>query len=286
MADVPARDKTDSADQGDAPSAILAERKEEEHVTIGNEGDPKSASSSTNATANGRGVTRILGCAKERLRKTWDFAKAPEYTNIAIALATIVIAVATVFTYTEIKSGSAQTDRIIAADGRIAGAMESAVGQAGKALNASIEAARTDQRAWFGIKEITLANPLAVGKPVNISILGLNTGKTPALELSMEEIRIGPSETARDRDLVIKGIDREVVAPNNTDLFYETATYSDESVKGIMAGVIPIYVRGSLEYQDIFGATHVTTFCAYYPANGPPTATGRFFNCKTGNSMN
>jgi hypothetical protein len=205
---------------------------------------------------------------------------------VAIAAATIVIAVATVYTYLEVHGGSVQTDKIIAANQRIATAMETAVGQAGTAIQASIDASRNDQRAWFGIKEITLANPLVLGKPVQISIMGLNTGKTPALDLSATEIRVGPSETERNRDFVIHTPDREVVAPNNTDVFYATVTYSDDSIRAIMAGTIHIYVRGELKYRDVFGLSHTTTFCAYYPTNGPPSVSGHFFNCKSGNSMN
>ena len=197
----------------------------------------------------------------------------------------------------EMKSGSTQTDRLISAATGIAGsiaesihkadaARESSEIQSKRALDVSIAASRIDQRAWFGIKEITLANPLVIGKSVQISIIGLNTGKTPTLDLSLTEVRVGPSETDTSRDFIFSIPDREVVAPNNTDVFYATVKYSDDSIKAIMAATIRIYIHGILEYRDVFGSPHRTTFCAYYPTDGPDSAVGHFFNCRTGNSMN
>ncbi len=53
-----------------------------------------------------------------------------------------------------------------------------------------------------------------------------------------------------------------------------------------MAETINIYILGEVKYLDIFGRTHTTIFCAYYPGKGPPSSATHFFNCKTGNSMN
>jgi hypothetical protein len=202
-----------------------------------------------------------------------------------IAVGTIISAKAIYLQYHEMHDGSAQTDKIIAADQRIATAMENAVGQAGIALNASINASRTDQRAWASIKEIKLSKPLTVGRPAQISVTVINTGKTPALDTVLSEVRIGPSETDRNRDLVVHDSEREVIAPNNTDTFFANATYDDDSIRAILVGTIPIYIRGKFEYKDVFGATHTTAFCAYYPTDGSSIATGYFFNCKNGSSM-
>lgn len=279
MSDIPTDENQGSTGQGEVPSTPPAERKVQKDESVDKE--TKADHASDNADTNTK-PWRI----KQTLAEAWDFIKTPDFTNPAIAIATIVIAVATVLTYLEVHSGSTQTDRIIAADERIAKAMEDSVAKSQSALDASIEASRNDQRAWFGIKEITLANPLAPGKPVQISIMGLNTGRTPALDLYATEVRVGPSETDRSRDFVIHMPDREVVAPNNTDVFYATVTYSDDSIRAIMAETIRIYVRGELKYRDVFGRSHTTMFCAYYPTNGPLSAVGHFFNCKTGNSMN
>src|SRR5207253_2145615 len=114
----------------------------------------------------------------------WNFIKTPESTNLTLAAATVVIAVATVFTYLEIHSGSTQTDRVIAADERLAAAMENAVRQAGKALDANIDMSRTDQRAWIGVNGIGAVDPKA-NSPVTIEARYANTGKTVALQCVM-----------------------------------------------------------------------------------------------------
>jgi hypothetical protein len=228
----------------------------------------------------------------------------PKWTDVAIVILTAGIVFLAYMQWKEMNDSGKQTDKIITADERLAAAMETSnrnseralkasldanaqsTAESDKALNASVAAARNDQRAWFGVKEITLASPIAKGKPVQISIVGLNTGKTPALDVSLGEVRVGPSETDRSRDFVYSVPDREVVAPNHTDVFYPTLTYSDDSIKALLAGTIKIYVAGKVDYRDVFGTTHTTTFCAYYPTDGPTSTANHFFNCKNGNSMN
>jgi hypothetical protein len=227
--------------------------------------------------------------------------------TIVIALGTIVSAAAIFLQWREMVNGGADTVAIKNAAQKQADAaqqfadasdginenvndavtkLDAQANDSAASIKATQEAMRLDQRAWFGIKEITLTNPLALGKPVQISILGLNTGKTPALNVHPTEIRVGPSETDKSLDLVVHSTDRQVVAPNNTNSFFATVTYPDDSIKALMAETISIYVRGELKYQDVFGLTHTTEFCAYYPTNGPPSSAGHFFNCKIGNSMN
>jgi hypothetical protein len=170
------------------------------------------------------------------------------------------------------------------------GAMVDANKSSDAAFKASDAALKLDQRAWAGIREIKLSKPVVVGKPVEIAVTAINTGKTPALKIVLSEVRIGPSETDRNRDFVMYGNEYEVIAPNGADTFLEAANYDDNSVKAILAGTISIYIRGKFEYSDIWGKeTHTTTFCSYYNAmasKGSAAASDYFLNCKTGNSMN
>jgi hypothetical protein len=61
---------------------------------------------------------------RERLESLWNFAKKPESTNVATAAATIVIAVATIFTWQEIRSGSTDTHGLAVAAGQQAEALK------------------------------------------------------------------------------------------------------------------------------------------------------------------
>jgi hypothetical protein len=108
----------------------------------------------------------------------------------------------------------------------------------------------------------------------------LNSGKTPALGVRLVEISVGDTETH-----VVKtapSADRGVVAPNNNLVFYSSATSPNDVIEGLMAGRFKVYVRGRLEYQDIFGTPHKTLFCGYYPTGGPSS---NFYNCSSGNQM-
>ncbi len=86
--------------------------------------------------------------------RVWNFAKKPESTNVAMAIATIVIAIATWFTWREVHNGSTQTDRIVAADERLAKAderfataMENTVTQNQNALNKTMGEMQQESKA-------------------------------------------------------------------------------------------------------------------------------------------
>lgn len=151
----------------------------------------------------------------------------------------------------------------------------------GKALDASIAASRTDQRAWLGVKDITLSHPLVINLPIDISVNTFNSGRTPALDADLVEISVGDSETHMTKTAPSTG--RGVVAPNNNEVFLSSAASPNNVIEALISGRIRVYVRGRLEYKDIFGSPHQTLFCAYYPTGGPSSL--NFFNCSSGNYM-
>jgi len=89
-----------------------------------------------------------------------DSIKKPENTNAVIAIATVVIAVATVFTYLEVHSGSTQTNRIITADERMAAAMETSNAQTARQVEIS-------ERAWV-TPSVNPSGPLHEGNTFDI----------------------------------------------------------------------------------------------------------------------
>ena len=121
----------------------------------------------------------------------------------------------------------------------------------GTALDASIEMSRTDQRAWLGVKDITLTHALTINHPIQISVNTFNSGKTPALEVTLPEISVGDGEDHMLKTAPSK--DRGVVAPNNNEVFYSSASVSNDVIDGLEAAKIRVYVRGRIEYKDIFG---------------------------------
>jgi hypothetical protein len=91
------------------------------------------------------------------------------------------------------------------------------------AANTASDTLTIDQRAWLGVKDITLTHPLEVGKPVDISINTFNTGKSPALDAGLAETSIGDTEIPKLGDKTAPSNDRSTVAPKNNEVFYTSA---------------------------------------------------------------
>src|SRR5216683_2612083 len=100
--------------------------------------------------------TRMSGFERATLR--WTRAMFFVTTATALFIA---------FQWKEMHDAGTQTDRIIAADERIATAMESSVRKSEEILTASIETSRNDQRAWVGINGIQVVS-LEAGKKIAI----------------------------------------------------------------------------------------------------------------------
>jgi hypothetical protein len=164
MADVESDDKKDNASQGVFPGSIPAEGKEQEDVAEGDKAHFEDRDK--------KFFDLVKHWANGKCGKIWDFAKLPESTNVAMAIATIVIAVATVFTWNEIRTGGADT----------------------KAL---AEAAIAQTRPWIGI-EGDLQNAtlhIEPGNPVQISLdfdlTVKNYGHSPAVMPSQPYFMLG-----------------------------------------------------------------------------------------------
>jgi hypothetical protein len=154
------------------------------------------------------------------LRLHWEKVKHVGLHEWLMVLATITMATSTVF-YTkyargqldaiqgeldQMKGGSAQTDRLIEKADSIAGSMNEANAQQKKALDetlrqsreslnrtlvqsnaalqASIDASRNDERAWVGIVDLRLTKEPTLSEDTVITYDTVNTGKTPALNVS------------------------------------------------------------------------------------------------------
>jgi hypothetical protein len=105
--------------------------------------------------------------------------------TIVIAVGTLVSAGAICMQYMEMHEGGVQTDRIIAADERIASAMEGTLGEAKRSLDAAINQNRLDQRAWVGPIEMGINDPpVHVGSKLVATVVLTNNGKTPALDVA------------------------------------------------------------------------------------------------------
>jgi hypothetical protein len=139
-----------------------------------------------------------------------------------------------------------------------------------------------DQRAWLGIRDISLSHPLVAGHAVDFVINAFNSGRTPALHVVLEKLSVGTDET--HPDVVTTRVDQSVVAPNGSILINGTVGSQADAqlIDALISGDAKIYVRGRIVYQDIFKKPHKILFCAYWLARGKSLT---FYNCKSGNFM-
>ena len=261
MEDNQTSDNKKQADQGMQPSPLPAEGKDEYQVAERHE-------TTASAERANRAYLAWQSICKQP-SKFWGFVKAPESTNIAIAIATIVISIATVYTYSEIHSGSAQTDKIIAADERIATAMENAVSQSHAALDASIESSRLDRRAWIGVEDISLLNQMGGHLPyLTVQIKSRNAGLSPALNVANQlAVAIASSfESALPTmGALPPGHIGTPALPGQTRTQIEIGpSPSPDDFLDMLNGRKTLFIYGRITYQDIFGRSHETKFCGFY----------------------
>jgi len=157
-----------------------------------------------------------------------------------------------------------QTDKIIAADERLAAAMESSVREADISLKQTQESFRDDQRAWLAPISGTVT--LDESHPLRIDVIFQNTGKTPALKIftivDWKSIPTGqPVNTEWSPH--VKRMDSGTLYPNGrAGMFAKNETVSSkEQLDSIRSGKNTFYFFGSIDYKDVYGRKHWSHLC-------------------------
>lgn len=211
-------------------------------------------------------VIRTKWAGWRQKRRTRENAK---FTDLVIMWATIVIAVAAVIQVWEIIDSGRQTDKIIAADERVAAAMEGAVGLGNTSLQATQNSFRDDQRAWLA--PVSGTTTLDEAHALRVDVIYTNLGKTPALEvttiLGWKSIPAGqPIQIAYGP--LIKRVNSGTMYPNGkAGMFAKTdAVPSKHELDAIQSGRTVFYFFGSIDYKDVFGRKHWSHLCnVVYP---------------------
>jgi hypothetical protein len=167
-----------------------------------------------------------------------------------------------------------------------------------KQLALAADTAQRQLRAYVNPDSITLWDGATLTPPQmnranlpGIVLLWRNTGETPAKNVvSWSRIAVisprvegrynPPARLERHFSNVLgRGI------PGNRSFWYRRAL-TPQQIADVGAGRLGIYVYGRLEYQDVFGKAHWTTYkYVYISSVFPPTGTGggTFNICLTGN---
>lgn len=272
-----ANDQQNEEDKTSANSSISKEQEKQ---------SPKTPDKNT-----GRAKKNMRVGRQRTLREKWRLTS---LSNKTISIATVVIAGASllqfgtaIFQWLEMRGAGKQTDKIIAADERLAAAMENSVKEAGKSLDATIEQAHLDQRAWIAATEIS-GTP-EVGKTWIVTAIFQNTGKTIGRNV---RITYAFREVPKDKQPDFRYAGESQIPTGHGILSPASFAVSrikiasgiplpQSAVEGFKAGDPRLFVYGDISYEDIFGKAHTTTYCSVY--NGP---TNSFVTCQSHNDAN
>lgn len=177
-----------------------------------------------------------------------------------------------------------ETQEIVKATKDGANAAMRSANAAEKAVEATINSIRLEQRAWVGVKRMTWKGELKKGEKLEAVILVENTGRTPALDVIVKKGSGTLYPTKKLLSLPVRGeMVMIVIAPNNRFPSLRTISegLSEADIRLLKSGERPVYVYGTITYLDIFKRTHKTGFCGFYNEDAFP---GLEF-CRTMNYM-
>lgn len=142
-----------------------------------------------------------------------------------------------------------------------------------------------EQRAWIGVSEWALDREPEDGSTITIRAILSNTGATPATNvITKSRLHVWDRPIFDEWDSVKADQSGSTILPdasghgvNKTvriDKPGMAAAYKDNKVR--------VYFTGRINYNDVFGRPHWTTFCAYHTYGQDL----KLFNvCPTGNEM-
>jgi hypothetical protein len=185
----------------------------------------------------------------------------------AMFIVTTATALFIAFQWLEMRDAGKQTDRIIVADERLATAMENSVLQAKNSLQATIDQAQRDQRAWVGPNGNT-SSQFRPNEEAKFVVVVTNTGKSPALhtyaEYTGKSILKGSPMDFTYPSVVDIAIHSSTVLQPGMLLYLNSAknpTLNQTQINMLQSGEMIAYIFGKIRYEDIFGKTHHTKFC-------------------------
>ncbi len=141
-------------------------------------------------------------------------------------------------------------------------------------LRANIGIARRDQRAWVGVTKVSAgrvsnnAGFLVVNEvETTLEATVANTGKSPALHVrNVFRMELLPAGESLHPDYSISQKEQSDTVIQPTMFIFPTATFRammPAEVDSLRAGHTRLYFYGRLTYNDTFGRSHKTEFCAF-----------------------
>ena len=154
-----------------------------------------------------------------------------------------------------------------------------------KSLKSSDNQSRLDQRAWVGHIDSSVSE-VKEEAPITFKITLSNSGKTPALRVRTEISSAHGPATAnfiprytKPTPQMRRGVG--VIQPGGKAVI-EQKTGPVTYIEKLRDGANLYYVFGRIDYEDIFGRPHWTTYCLYI--GGEPTLS-LMFQCRSYNDV-
>lgn len=192
----------------------------------------------------------------------WAYIQRTETTNLAMAAATVAIAFFTWFTYTVVKRGAEDNQKLI------------------QAAQTQAEAAKNEPRAWVGVLGVDVTS-FNVQTGLIATIVFFNSGRTPArnVEVSLGYVVTPTAITGPNPDQIkeLQFRPAQSIAPQGRYNLY-VANIAGENVSAVqiagfqrLAPYLPsirdkkmvLYYFGILKYDDNLGSHRETQYCIF-----------------------
>ena len=153
-----------------------------------------------------------------------------------------------------------------------------------ESLKDAKETREIENRAWVIVTGANMAREMKVGEPPIVSFVMANKGNTPARNVRVtSEVQIRDSPVPDGASVTVRGsMSAATIAPDaEVATFAPSNVVLDESTfAAVSKGQKHLYAWGVLQYEDIFGKAHVTSYCVVYQAYST-----HFAPCENNNNM-
>jgi hypothetical protein len=167
------------------------------------------------------------------------------------------------------RSGEQSTEQMWSAVGNInwmARSMDLSQQQTQKSLQATVDNFHSDQRAWVGQIDSSVSE-VKEGAPITFRVTIGNSGKTPALKVRTKiSSAHGPKTTkfvpqySEPNTSALQALG--VLQPGGKGTMEQT-TAPLTDISKFRSGAYLYYVFGRVDYEDVFGHPHWSTWCLY-----------------------
>jgi hypothetical protein len=146
-----------------------------------------------------------------------------------------------------------------------------ATNTASRSFNEARNDFRIDERAWIGVSDMLL-NKSKAPNPISVQVTVYNTGKTVARNMrTWYFLHLDKHTLPNIEEYVERPIERKdgisspsVLFPNRPRYLVPVDRISNETRDAVVRGETLLYVIGEIDYDDLFGTTHYTEFCAIF----------------------